>query len=238
MEDDIVVALTHQVKEEIVENYFYARRLVEEQIKYVKALAEQASILQNNLSMRFARIVDLMQEEQFARQFVQLMGLKEATFCGWLDRDSKYRNGVKLIKARGFTERSRFKKLLTESYRRLVTWNTNYKETYEELGEECQAVNYNLKAFEEKHDLLTIISFLKGMDVEMLNKKHFLGDNFSPSEIGSVEMRLRFEPIRMENFNLMPPVELPQPDSIQTQLAALADSVYGHSDGNLKGFIR
>jgi hypothetical protein len=188
--------------------------------------------------MRFARIVDLLQKEQFALQFVQLIGLKEATFCGWFDRDSRYRKGVKLIKARGFTGRSRFKKLLTESYGRLFTWNKNYKETHEELGEECQAVNHNLKEFEEKHDLLTIISFLKGMDFEMLNKKHFLGDNFSPSEIGSVEMRLRFEPIRMENFNLMPPVELPRPDSIQTQLAALADSVYGHSDGNLKGFIR
>jgi hypothetical protein len=35
MEDDIVAALTHEVKEEIIEKYFYERRLIEEQIKYV-----------------------------------------------------------------------------------------------------------------------------------------------------------------------------------------------------------
>ena len=87
MEDNIVSALTYEVKEEIIENYFYERRLIEEQFNHVKALAEQARILQDNLCKRFARIIDLLQAGPFVRQFVQLIGLKEGTFCGSLDRD-------------------------------------------------------------------------------------------------------------------------------------------------------
>ena len=43
MQDDIIAALTQEVKEEVVENYFHARRLIEEQINYVNELAKQTA---------------------------------------------------------------------------------------------------------------------------------------------------------------------------------------------------
>jgi hypothetical protein len=88
-------------------------------------------------------------------------------------------------------------------------------------------VNRNLKDFETNHDLLTIMAYLKNMDIEAVEKKHYLGDNFSPDEIGSLDMRLRFKPARIERFDLLPPVALPQLRTVEKPLAALADCVYG-----------
>jgi hypothetical protein len=143
-----------------------------------------------------------------------------------------------LIKIRGLTDRARFKKLLLASYHRLFTWNEQYKEAYENLREESKAADHNLKKFEKDHDLLAILSFLKGMDIEGLEKKHFLGDNFTPEELASVEKSLRFKSIRPEQFKLLCPVILPKPNTVQRQLADLASCVHGECGDRVRSIMK
>ena len=238
MQDDIVSALTQEVKEEVIENYLYERRLVEGQIDYVKELAEHAAQLQEKLYKRFARMYDLLHETTFLNEFVRLLKVEGAPFIDRFAKAPEYRRGVRFIKVRGLTDRGRFRRLLLESYRRLLVWNDQYKEAYENLAQECKAVRDNLKKFEKDHDLLTILNFLRDMDVEGIERKHFLGDNFTPEEIGSIETSLRFKPIRMEQFKLIPPPSLPNLNAIQRQLNALADSVYGQCCDRVKVFIK
>jgi hypothetical protein len=238
MQDDIAAALTQEVKEEVIENYLYERRLVEGQINYVKELAEQAAQLQGKLSWRFARVYDLLPEASFLNEFVRLIEVEGAPFMDRFSKVPEYRKGVRFIKVHGFTDRGRFKKLLSESYRRLLAWNDQYTEAYEDLEQECKAVNDNLKKFEDDYDLLTILNFLRDMDVEGIQRKHFLGDNFTPEEIGSIETSLRFKPIRIEQFKLIPPPSLPKITAIQRQLNALADSVYGQCCDRVKVLIK
>ena len=238
MEDDFIAALTQEVKEEVIQNYLYERRLIEEQINYVNELAEHAAQLEEKLYRRFARIYEYFSEPEFVNQFAQLIGMKEALFEARFRKDPNFRKGLRFIKVHGLTYRAKFKKLFIESYRRLLNWKSDYKEAYENLAEESRAVNKNLKKFEQDYDLLTILNFLKNMDVEGIERKHFLGDGFTPEETASVEDALRFKPIRMERFNLIVPPHLPEPNTIQKELGALADRVYDRSSDRMKALIR
>jgi len=238
MNDDFFSALTQEVREEVIENYVHERRLLEEQIHYVKELAGLAKTAWDSLLKRFARMCDLLVEPNFIDGFRDLTGLEAPAFDKIETGQPGYRKEVRLIKVRALTNRGKFKKLLNESYRRLFVWNEKYREAYQELQEECKAVGYNVKKFEDNHDLLTIIRFLKDMDTEVIKRKHFLGDNFTPEEMGSVETNLRFKPVRMENFGLIRPLKLPTPKAIQDQLNDLADCVFGECKWDMKTFVQ
>ncbi|MFV9645332.1 MAG: hypothetical protein ACNYWU_05865 [Desulfobacterales bacterium] len=238
MQDDFISALTQEVKEEVIQNYLYERRLIEEQIHYADELAEHVAQLQEMLSGRFARMYDLLFETGFINEFVNILGLKEPPFNDRIGKDSKCRKDVRFIKVHGLTNRARFRKLVLEAYRRLVTWNDKYKDAYENLTEECKAVNTNLTKFEKNHDLLTIISFLKSMDSAEIVKKHFMGENFTPEELGAVEKSLHFKPVQIEQFNLIQPLQLPDPDTIRKELGALANSIYDHDRARLSNVIK
>ncbi|UCD87531.1 MAG: hypothetical protein JSV01_07200 [Desulfobacterales bacterium] len=238
MQDDIIGALTQEVKEEVIENYLHDRRLIAEQVKYVNELAEQTAELEGECSKCFARICNSLMKPQFMDEFRQVLGLKEAPFGERFGKDPDDRENIGWTKLRGLTYRARFKKLLVESYRGLFKWNSQYKEAYEDLQEECKAVNHNLKKFENDYDLLILLRFLKDMDVEFMEKKHWLSDNFTPEEMASVETSLSFRPIRMEQFKLNPPPSLPGPSMVQKRLNALADCVYGQCSDSIKTLVK
>ncbi|MDL1967880.1 MAG: hypothetical protein LWW97_04865 [Deltaproteobacteria bacterium] len=238
MSDDLISAMTQEVKEEVINNYLYERRLIEEQITYVKELADHAAQLQEMLFKRFARMYDLLLKPEFINEFVFLLGLKEIPFNDRIADDLEYHKDVLFIKVRGLTDRSKFKKLLLEAYIRLCNWNNKYLEAYRNLIEECKAVNHNLKKFEDNHDLLTILNFLKGMDHEAITKKHFMGDNFAPEEIASIEQTMRFKPVSIKQFNLIPAPSLPELTDVRNQIASLANSVYDQCSNNIKTLIR
>lgn len=238
MQDDIVSALTQEVKEEVIQNYLHERGLVEEQINYVNELAECTAQLEERLYRRFARIYEFLVEPEFIDQFVQILGIKEAFFKRrfWEERD--FRKGLRFIKVHGLTHRGKFKRLLCESYRRLFKWNNQYKEAYEDLEQECKAVTHNIMKFQRDHDVLTILNFLKDMDIEFIQKKHFLGDGFTPKEMASIETTLRFNPIRIEQFKLIVPPDLPEPNTVQKQMATLADCVFGRCAPGIRVLMR
>lgn len=238
MEDDIISALTHEVKEQVVREYLYERRLIEEQIKYVRELTEKTLHMQDQLYRRFARIYELLIESRFAVDFAVLLDMEEPPFFERFRKDPGFRKGLRFIKAVGLTERGRFRRLIAESYRRLLSWNQQYTDSYDNLKEECGAVNHNLKKFEQNHDLLTIINFLKDMDVETVQRKHFLGDNFTPEEMATVEKTLRFKPVSTQQGNLASPLMLPALDKISGELRALADRVYDACRQMLKTLVR
>jgi hypothetical protein len=238
MQDDIISALTLEVKEQVIEDYLHERRLMEEQIKYARELGEKTRHLQDKLYKRFARIYELLVEPQFAVQFSLLVKLDKPPFFVRYGQDPHFRKGLRLIKAVGLTQRGRYRRLIAESYRRLYSWNTQYKDGYDDLREECRAVNYNLKKFEQNYDLLTIINFLKDMDVEGIQRKHFLGDNFTPEEMATVEQTLRFKPVSVKTSHLATPPMLPALDDIANELSALADRVYDSCRLVLKTLVR
>ncbi len=237
MQDDIVTALTREVKEEVIANYFYQRRLVEEQLRFANEMAECAVRLAEKLSKRFARVHLYLFEPELIKEFTRLVGISEGLFEGRFERDGDLRKGLRFIKVRGVTRRAKFKRLFLESYRRLFEWNEKYRAAYEDLISECKAANGNLKKFENAYDLLGILSFLKELDIEQVERKHFLGDNFTPEEMASVQKGLLLKPVRMEHFNLVPPQNLPEVNVIKKELNALADLAYTRCKDRLRRLI-
>ena len=237
MQDDIIGALTHEIKEEVIERYLYDRRLVEEQINYVNELAEQVAELKEGCSSHFVSICDSLVEPEYVAQFAEALGLKNPLFREWHNQNPTDHGRQCRVKVRGLTLRAKFKKLLSELYRRLCTSNSQYTEAYEDLQEECKAVNYNLKKFQNNYDLLTILNFLRDMDVEFVERKRWLGDNFAPAEMAAIEENLSFKPVRMERFKLDSPPILPEPKTIQKQLNSLADAVYEHCGDTIRRFF-
>jgi hypothetical protein len=134
VQDDIIAALTQEVKEEVVENYFHERRLIEEQINYVNELAEQTAELERKCARRFGRIYNSLIEPEFVDEFRQTVGLKDAPFEERLDKDSHDRKHLGQVRVRGLTQRAKFKRLLLESYRRLYTWTSQYKEAWSRIA--------------------------------------------------------------------------------------------------------
>jgi hypothetical protein len=238
MQDDIIGALTQEIKEEVIERYLYDRRLVEEQIKYVDELVEQVKQLREDCFSRFVSIYDSLLAPEFVGKFAQALGMENAPFGEQYDQNPGDLGRSCRIKVRGVTPRAKFKRLLSEQYLELYTLNGQYKEAYEDLYHECKAVNYNLKKFQKNYDLLTILNFLRDMDVEFVERKRWLGDNFSPDEMASIEASLSFKLIRMERFKLDPPLILPEPKTISKKLNALADCVYGQCGERVKKLIQ
>jgi hypothetical protein len=238
MQDDIIGALTQEVKEEVIENYLYERRLIEEQLTHVNELAEHATELEEKFYKRLARIYEYLSVPECINRFVKLIGMKEALFEARWRKDPGFRKGLRFIRVHGLTNRAKFRKLFRESYRRLFARNEAYREAYEDLEHEIKAVNHNVTKFENAYDLLTILNFLKDMDVEFLEKKYFLSDNFTPEEMASVEKTLRLRPIRKTQFNLVPPPRLPEPHTIEKPLSVLADFVYSQCTGRIRALVR
>jgi hypothetical protein len=238
MEDDFIAAITQEVKEDLIQEYLHERRLMEEQIRHVKGLTEETRELQDQLYKRFARIYELLVESRFVMEFTRLLGLSEPPFFQKFGEHTSFRKGLGFIKALGLTGRGRFRRLVAESYRRLLSWNDQYEDSYQNLRRQTDAVNYNLEKFKRNYDLLTIINFLKDMDVETLQRKHFLGDNFTPEEMASVEKSLQFKSISIRQENLILPVALPPYGAISSELRALADQVYSACREKLKVLVR
>jgi hypothetical protein len=238
MQDDIIGALTQEIKEEVIERYLYDRRLIEEQIKYVNELAELVKRLNEECFSYFVSICDALAEPEFVAEFARAIELEEPPFRTQFNHNPDDFRRSCSVKVRGLTPRAKFKKLLSEMYLEFYALNSKYKEAYEDFQEECNAVNHNLKQFQNNYDLLTILNFLRDMDADFVEKKRWLGDNFSPDEIASIEENLSFKPIRIERFKLDPPPLLPEPKTISRKLNTLADCVYGQCGERVKKLIQ
>ena len=232
MKDDYFTGLTRQVKEEVIENYLAERRLVEEQIKMIKEQADEAAMLENAFKRRVYRIYKILGNRANVEKFRELATLQDTGLSPETLGIGSFR-GLRFIDVKAFTSKGKYRKLLYESYVRLATWLDNYAKAHNELKLECDAVNYNIDHFGEKFDLLNIISFLKSLDIVAMERKHFLGSNFSAEELASVDKALMFKKIKFESFGLTRPPNLPPAEKIREQLLEMADKIYGEEGPEL-----
>ncbi len=238
MQDDFITSLTYKVKEEIVERYFYERRLIELQISHVHELAREVQKLEQNLHHHFARLYKLLIDDHHIIQCSEMIGLKSPPF------KNKVYPGIPeykipfTIKLRALTGKGKFKLLLGGEYQMLYGSAEQYRAAYENLREECKAVNYNAGKFEKNYDLMIIINFLNSMDPELVMKKYFLGANFTPEEIGAAGKGLAFKKINFEGFQFTKPPEIPDLKRVRKPLAALAGTIYTAHAGKVKTLLK
>ncbi|MGQ9795950.1 hypothetical protein [Desulfosoma sp.] len=237
MEDDLITCLTRQVKEEVRQNYLTQRRLIELETEEVEAQAEAVRALAHEVGKRFTRLGYLTMAPEMLERLTAVLEIPRDSF--WHEcLEKPFSRGVRLIKVTALTHKGKFRKLYLESYNRLLTWMTKYKNAFEDLELEVRALNINIQAFQSNFDLLTILNFLKSLDVCGLEHKHFLGSNFTAEEIMSVEKKLYIRPQKFERFRLPPPLDLPAPASVQKVLGKLAEEVFRKHHNQIKHLMR
>jgi hypothetical protein len=76
------------------------------------------------------------------------------------------------------------------------------------------------------------------MDVVELERKKFLGGNFSPEELTSIDKAMYFKPVRLEQWNPPPPFDLPAHTTIEKKLDQLASDVYAKYGWRLREIVK
>ncbi len=237
MEEDLVASLTRQVKEEVIENYLLERRLIEIQIEHIDTQAAETRRLAGVVGLRLARLSSLMIQPDMQSRLLELLGMISCCFWGAC-LNEKFKPGVRLIWVRALTKKAKFRKVVLESYSRLLYRMTQYKEQYEELTNECLAVNTNIESFQKNFDLLAILNFIRNLDLRGIERKKILGDNFTPKEMAELDKNLYISPVSMEKLDVPAPLDLPEPDSIREELGNLAEEIFQRYGKEVKKILR
>lgn len=225
MDDDLIAGLTRQVKEEVIENYLRERRIVELQIEDLGKRARDNLFRAAKTGRRLNRLAQLMITPEARQKLAVVLLVPSPSF--WADyMENRFSKGPPMIKVRGLTEKARFKKLVLEAYNRFHLWMERYRTGYEELAAECRAVNHNILVFQRNFDLLSILAFLRSLDIRATEMKRVLGQNFTPAEQASLDKRLYIMPVSCGSLEAPPPFIPPKPESIDMPLSELADAVY------------
>lgn len=225
IEDDLIGSLTRQVKEEVLENYLTERRLIRLQVEEVERAVETVIVQAVRVGRRLNRLALLMVHPEMKRRMLDTLKVPQPSF--WAESAQKrFSRRIRLIRVNAITDRRKFRKLVVESYRRLFEQVGKYRKTHESLRKECEAVNHNIRNFQKNFDLLNILNFLRSLDIQGIERKQVLGDNFSPEEMASVDQKLYIKPLSIDAFPIPPPLELPPPSAVEAVLIGLSEEVF------------
>ncbi|MHC1729007.1 MAG: hypothetical protein AB9866_23930 [Syntrophobacteraceae bacterium] len=225
MEDDLILGLTRQVKEEVIENYVLERRILELQIEHLRGQAGEAIAYAGSAGKRLARLSFLMIRPEMKVRLQGVLGISKD--CYWAACiDERLSRKLSLIEVRALTQKGKFRKLIVESYFRFDAWMREYRVQHEELAAECAAVNSNIASFQKNFDLLAILNFLRNLDLPSIEKKRILGDNFTAREMAELDKNLYIKPVSFEGLSVPAPLDLPATRLTEKKLAGLADEIY------------
>lgn len=226
MQDDLVASLTRQVKEEVVENYVRERRLLELQIEHLKDLARQTHSRALETGKGLGRLARLAVRPEMREKLFAILGVEEKG-CFWSGFfDGAEPAGAERLEVRALTRRGRFRKLVFQSYARLFEAMNTYRKDYDELVSELGAVNANVAVFGRNFDLLSILNFLRSLDMQALEMKRILGDNFTAREMAELDKNLYIRPVALDKLGVPLPLNLPAPRTVETAFSDFADEVY------------
>ncbi len=235
-EDDLVASLTRQVKEEVIENYLLERRLIDLQIEHLNMQADETRRHAWMVERRLARLSFLMIHSDMQSRLREMLGIVAGFWNACLN--VIFTRQVPLIRVRALTQKRKFRKLLLESYSRLHYWMEKYKQHYEDLASERSAVNRNIDSFQKNFDLLSILNFLRNLDMQGIEKKKILGDNFTAKEMAELDNNLYIRPISMEILNVPAPLDIPALDSIRGKLSNLAEEIFQRYGEEVKKILK
>ncbi len=237
MEEDLLASLTRQVKEEVVENYFRERRLIEFQVEHLYRQAEQARSISHGAGERLARLSHLMIAPEMRETLREILGPPGDNFWGLRLRDD-FKNRLRLIRVLALTRRAKFKKLVVRCYSNLSDWTKKYRTVYEDLCNELAAVNTNIDAFQKNFDLLAIMNLLRNMDIRNLEQKKILGGNYTASELSELDQSLFIHKIPMGKLVAPQPLDIPEIGQVEDRLGGLAEQIYRKYEKEVRAILR
>lgn len=184
--EDFLTALQYAVKEEIVENYFHGRRIIEEEVAEVETARGQAAAAAEELALALGRLGRVLLEERFVEDFWRRAGLESGPGL----QPAAAAEGPLL--GPGWRWRGRYRDLVERAAEEVSRAGGRHGEALAGLVRLVDEVNADIDRFHQNFDFLALVSVLNQMDPELLQKKHFLGSDLEGQVCGSLDERLRF----------------------------------------------
>ncbi|MEZ0328417.1 MAG: hypothetical protein ABWK15_02415 [Dissulfuribacterales bacterium] len=165
--DDISKALAYQVKREMAEQYFGARKVIEEDIE---ALKQEYKVLRDFYDLRIGvdllRIYSMLKDKKLSEGFMSVIHWQGLPFYDDYMVASKNiaRRLQEPVTSWGITAFYRFFNELCNAYELLKKDVQEYNERLEGLSDEVTTINEEIALFERRFSLDEMMSFLRTMD--------------------------------------------------------------------------
>ncbi|MDI6790741.1 MAG: hypothetical protein QME44_08645 [Thermodesulfobacteriota bacterium] len=228
MTDDISAALLYQIKKEIAENYFGARKAIEEEKAALKEhIQAHRDTIGKMVYEDFCRIYQLLRTEDLVEEFWGIVGLEAKPFY---DRYLQETGDIKSclltpVKVHGLTEAGRYKNLLLDCYKRLLDDLKRYRAGYYDLMEECLIINEEIKQLTASYNLNEILTFVRSIE-DVGSVAGVLGETIVPTQREDLEKKLALSKLNCPGENIIEIPPLPGLSQVKTKLKHLAEKAY------------
>lgn len=196
--DDLVSALQEAVRQEVLENYFRERLVIEEECNIVK---EEASSFHGGMSATVNQRIQLallLVEPAAATAFFEVAGMTlPADYHEHVPRPP-----LPLKRTGGLTRCRKYLNLVKAVYTEVWTHYHTLREEYRHLHKLVAEVNADIKHFEANHDMLALTAYMRSLDPGELQRRKIMGVNFSHGETSAAAARLSFKAFNTEKLEL------------------------------------
>lgn len=203
-DDDFISALNQAVKQDIIENYLRERRIVEEETQMVFEACSAFLGGVDRWEDRKAALAQALLTQEGVDRFFTLAGLSLTTDV-LRPRTRSY------PKIKGFTRARRYRRLIQRLYEELWQAGMDLARERQEVLELRQEVNQDIQDFERNYDLMGLQCYLRDMDPAELQRRKFLGVNFTPQETAQAAAALSFHPLSAQRLGLDVELDHPRP---------------------------
>jgi hypothetical protein len=227
MQPNIEDFLSYEIKKELADRYFGFRKLIEEDtLDLSEKIRQHSIILEKRICFELVRVYSLLKDEELINRFISLTGWKERLYYDpYLTESPTIRQRVfQGVKIRGLTKAGRFKNLLLDSYDRLVIHVDQYRQKLQELIENRELIDEEIKLFYRQNDIGTIMSFLRNLDANQASDSIGGGAEAGLNDAYTERMRVK-PPLPIEQqLPIIPPL-IARPH-IRKELKKLVDRAY------------
>ncbi len=185
--NDFLNALIYEVKEEVINSYFHERLIIESEIEYYGNQKKELNRLEKQVFLTLNELLEWIPAEAAKKDLTkELLKNNKNPFKHKDTGEYTYL----IPKIRGMTIKTRYSKTLLFLYKKLYNAHKDLIEKRDYVNKELNILNQRIVHFQKNYDLMTILSFIRKMDIDVQFKKKFLGYNFNASEMGALEQGL------------------------------------------------
>ncbi len=242
MQDDISKVLALEVKKEMADRYFGFRKLIEDDIHDFDDQVIASHVrLEQKIGFDLVRLYILLKDEALIHEFFHRAGLDQLIFYDlYMTESPTIRKRVFAEQTiRGLTRAGRFKNMVLDSYQSLSNDIDEYRENMMTLSEERETIAEEIRLFYKKHDLGTMMDFLRSLDGDGVYISGSMAGGLNPKTGKSLEQKMRVKPPPPID-DLLPEIPPVVPLSkIKRELKNIIDRAFkSHGNIDLKDFVQ
>jgi hypothetical protein len=242
MQDDINKILTLEVKKEMADRYFGFRKLIEEDIQdYNDQVLASHARLEQKIGFDLVRLYILLKDESLIHEFFQLAGLDQLIFYDvyMLESPTIRKRVFTDQKVRGLTRARRFRNMVFDAYQTLAEDIDDYRRNMMKLAEERETIAEEIRQFYKKHDLGTMMDFLRGLEGEGVYTSGSMSGGLVPKTGQNLDEKMEVKPPPPVDELLMDIPPVAPLAKIRKDLKKIVDRAYRlHGNLDVKDLVQ